>query len=155
MSAIHGPLDLNKKEVERNKSASAQLYGLFYVCPHLLLHLGHTRPHTVLLMASRSAGLPHTYTADVHTALRRANVAKGFRASFTKFSPIPNINLNTILIIEGIHNSKKITTTKNIIFKDSFLLSLSALGGSRSSWYLATKYSFIVMITLVSITSCR
>lgn len=117
---------------------------------YLLLHFGHSLPHTVLSVAFLKVGLPHRYTAGVHTALNRAMMAKRLVASFLNVSPLPTTSLRTMLRKEGHHNNKKVMTTKMIILNDSLVLSFSALGGSLSSWYLAITYSLIVMTTLVN-----
>lgn len=60
-----------------------------------------------------------------------------------------------ILTKDGHHNAKKHMTTNTMIRSDSFLLSLSVLGGSLPSWFLAMMYNLIVISNLVRTIICR
>lgn len=123
---------------------------------HLGLSLqGQMRRHTVLHTASRSAGLPHTYSAGVTSAFRRAMMANKLVASFLNLRP-PLVNCLTIILTnEGHQRAKKQITTNTMMRSDSFLLSLSALGGSLLRWFLAMMYNLTVISTLTKTIICK
>lgn len=99
---------------------------------HLGLWHGHTLRHTLLHTAPRSAGLPHTYRAGVTSAFRRAMIANRLVASFLNLNPFLVNCLTMILTNDGHHSARKQMTTNTMMRSDSFLLSLSALGASRT-----------------------
>lgn len=116
---------------------------------------GQTLLHTVLHTARRSAGLPQMYTAGVTSAFRRAMMANRFVASFLNLRPHPVSCLRMMLTKEGPHRTKKQMTTNTMMRSDSFLLSLSALGASLTSWPRAMTYNLTVIVTLIRTIICR